>query len=531
MRNFGLLLSLYFAVASVAADLPQIEVIGNKFFFKNNQSQFLMRGIAYQQNTAERINSTGDVTGFNDPLADSAACKRDVEYMINTNTNVLRVYAVDPTKNHDECMKIFSDAGIYIIADLSEPKLSVNRDNPEWNLSLYKRYTSVVDMFAKYKNVLGFFAGNEVSNNNTNTEASVFVKAAVRDMKSYIKSKGWSYPVGYSSNDDADIRVPIAQYFSCGSLEERADFFGINMYEWCGESTFKESGYEARTEEYKNLTIPVFFSEYGCNTVQPRKFRDIPVLFSNQMTHVWSGGIMYMFFQEENNYGIVSVSGNSITTMTDYPFYSLQMNAITPSYAKASDVGASSTATFSCPSLGVNWKASPSLPPTPDQGVCECVVNSLKCVVSNGIEPKNYAALFGLVCGMVDCSSVSVNGTTGEYGSISFCDDKDKLSYVLNQYYLLQNSRADACNFNGSASLVKLASMASSCSSIISSVSQNSRATGSANRKGPDTSQGTRSTSSRRNSGSGVQPASTNSLAALLSLVLAVFGGITSFIV
>ena len=47
-----------------------------------------------------------------------------------------------------------------------------------------------------------------MTNNNTNTAASAFVKAAVRDSKAYIASKkfGRWIGVGYATNDDTKTR-------------------------------------------------------------------------------------------------------------------------------------------------------------------------------------------------------------------------------------------------------------------------------------------------------------------------------------
>lgn len=158
---------------------------------------------------------------------------------------------------------------------------------------------------APYNNTLGFFAGNEVSNDVSNTDASAFVKAAVRDMKSYIKTKGYrSIGVGYAANDDAAIRGPLADYFNCGATASAIDFFGYNIYSWCGVSSYVESGYNLRTAEFANYSVPAFFAEYGCNTVQPRVFDEVESIYSSNMTGVWSGGIMYMYFQETNDYGV-----------------------------------------------------------------------------------------------------------------------------------------------------------------------------------------------------------------------------------
>jgi 1,3-beta-glucanosyltransferase GAS1 len=201
-------------------------------------------------------------------------------------------------------MKLLQDNGIYVIADLSEPSLSINRDTPAWTDDLYTRYTGVVDAMAPFNNVLGFFAGNEVSNQYNNTPASAFVKAAVRDTKAYIAAKGYrTIGVGYATNDDAEIRDDMATYFNCGDRADSIDFWGYNIYSWCGDSSFQESGYDVQTKLYSTYSVPVFFAEYGCNVPQPRLFTDTVALYSKEMTDVWSGGIVYMYFQETNNYG------------------------------------------------------------------------------------------------------------------------------------------------------------------------------------------------------------------------------------
>lgn len=218
------------------------------------------------------------------------------------------MYAIDPKSDHKECMSLLSDAGIYVIADLSSPGDSINRNEPKWDNDLYNRYVTVVDELSQYSNVIGFFAGNEVSNSENTTSASAFVKAAVRDTKQYIKAKNYrSMGVGYATSDDSSIRKNMANYFNCNSADDSIDFWGYNVYSWCGDSNYEKSGYASRTEEFKDYTVPVFFAEYGCNAVQPRKFTEVQALYGDKMADVWSGGIVYMYFQEENNYGKVDI--------------------------------------------------------------------------------------------------------------------------------------------------------------------------------------------------------------------------------
>ena len=265
-----------------------------------------MRGVAYQQEYSTNSSSASSEEGghYKDPLADVAGCTRDIPILEELRTNTIRVYAIDPTADHKECMSMLADAGIYVVADLSQPDSSIIRNDPQWDDELYARYAAVIDEMQQYNNTLGFFAGNEVSNQPNNTDASAFVKAAVRDMKSYIKQKNYrTIGVGYATNDDADIRVNMANYFDCGDSSTSIDFWGYNIYSWCGDSSFSKSGYDTRTEEFSSYNVPAFFAEYGCIDPSPRKFTEVQALFGPQMNDVWSGGIVYMYFQEANDYG------------------------------------------------------------------------------------------------------------------------------------------------------------------------------------------------------------------------------------
>ena len=252
---------------------------------------------------------TATDANIQDPLTDKAGCQRDIPLLQQLKTNTIRVYSIDTTKNHDDCMTMLQDAGIYVLADMSAPGVSINRDDPSWDGSLYARYVNVIDTMQKYSNTLGFFAGNEVANNASNSNSLPFVKAAVRDMKSYIKQKNYRpMGIGYAADDNSDTRVPVRDYVNCGPSEDSIDFFGYNIYSWCGptsaKTNFETSGYADRTQEFSSYNVPAFFAEYGCNTDPPRVFDETPVLYGKNMTDVWSGGIVFEYFQGVNKFGM-----------------------------------------------------------------------------------------------------------------------------------------------------------------------------------------------------------------------------------
>ena len=161
--------------------LPAIEIEGNAFFNPDTGERFYIRGVDYQP---------GGSSNLTDPLGDVDICKRDVPVFKDLGLNAVRIYTVDNTLDHSECMQMLADAGIYVILDLNTPDSSISRINAacSYNADYLQTVFATVDEFAGYSNVLGFFAGNEVINDIDTTSAATYVKAVVRDIKKYLKA-------------------------------------------------------------------------------------------------------------------------------------------------------------------------------------------------------------------------------------------------------------------------------------------------------------------------------------------------------
>lgn len=118
----------------------------------------------------------------------------------------------------------------------------------------------------------------------------------------------------------ADIdtnRLEMAEYMNCGPDDERSDFFAFNDYSWCDPSSFTISGWDQKVKNFTGYGIPLFLSEYGCNT-NVRKFQEVSALYSTEMTSVYSGGLVYEYSEESSNYGLVKISGNTVKELPDY---------------------------------------------------------------------------------------------------------------------------------------------------------------------------------------------------------------------
>lgn len=414
-----------------------------------------------------------------DPLKDKASCQRDVALFKELGINTVRVYEVDPSANHDECMKLLEDAGIYLALDLPSPDFSINRADPSYDLDILNHYKQNVDAFLKYKNIGVFFAGNEINNNISNTNANPFVKAGLRDIKAYLKSKKSSIPVGYANNDDTKTRKNIMNYFNCGKEEERADFYAINVYAWCNADSYQKSGYPELTKELQGFPLPAFFSEFGCNTNGPREFvKEIDAMFGPDMNEVFSGGLMYEYSEEDNKYGLVKVSGGK-ASKKEPEFDNLKeaYSKVSPPSANINSFPKGAPSESTCPPESSDWESSSNLPPTPSTKGCECMVKRLECVVNpksvNVTTDTNIGELFNYLCSNgADCAKyISGDGIKGKYGPFSGCTSEQKLSWALNAAYTNAGKKADACKDSGMVQKAESGSL-DECAAIKADISE-----------------------------------------------------------
>ncbi|GAB7350395.1 hypothetical protein MBLNU459_g1016t1 [Dothideomycetes sp. NU459] len=327
------------ATSSSSGSLPTVTTKGNAFFDSNGK-RFYIRGVDYQPGGSSEVT---------DPLADESTCTRDITYFKQLGINTIRVYTVDNSANHDACMSALATAGIYVALDVNTPLYSLNRGDPaaSYNAVYLQSIFATVDAFANYTNTLLFFSGNEVINSDNTTNCAPYVKAVTRDLKQYRDSRGYrAIPIGYSAADVDSNRYEMAEYMNCGTDDQRSDFFAFNDYSWCDPSSYTQSGWSQKVAQYGNYSIPLFLSEYGCIT-NDRTFQEVTALYNTEMTGVYSGGLVYEYSQEDNGYGLVTISGSSVSTNSDFTALKSQLAA---NPAPTGDGGYSTNGTASsCP--------------------------------------------------------------------------------------------------------------------------------------------------------------------------------------
>lgn len=378
-----------------------------------------------------------DPTSGKDPLSDGGICLRDAILMQKLGINTIRVYNLDPSIDHTTCASIFNAAGIYLALDVNSPlpNQSINRAAPweSYNVDYITRVFQMIEAFKNFNNTLGFFSANEVINEDSVVQVPQYIRAVQRDMKDYIaKHSTRPIPVGYSAADVRPLLTDTYDYLSCSlsnATSSSIDFFGLNSYSWCGDATYTSSGYDVLVSDFSATKVPVFFSEYGCNAVQPRTWSEISALYSNPMMGVFSGGIAYEWTQEENDFGLVQAnSNNTVSLLTDYNNLQTMLNKIDLKALTAANSTATSQTAPACTSISItsNITKNFDIPARPD-GFQSLIDNGVSGTyptgfssVSNTAEPDGvYASNGGAITGLSltilagDESNLPGNNTIG----------------------------------------------------------------------------------------------------------------------
>ncbi|TGO65392.1 hypothetical protein BOTNAR_0078g00180 [Botryotinia narcissicola] len=247
-------------------------ITGSKFFYSNG-TQFFLRGVTYGSESL-------------DILADREVCERDIKALVSLGINVLHAYGIDPSQDHGECM----ENGIYLLIDLYIASTYIYTDSTTWTNQKFSVYTDIVDVFAFYTNTLGFYlVDNPIT--DSSTSLAPLSKAAVRDVKSYIKARGYrSIPIGGYVLTDSE--------YAQETYWLAADYMAY--YSWCDNSTFTSSNYSHLTESFSDYSLPIFLADYACEAttedysdVADRIFDEVGTIYGPEMSDIWSGGIVY----------------------------------------------------------------------------------------------------------------------------------------------------------------------------------------------------------------------------------------------
>ncbi|KAI0271621.1 glycoside hydrolase family 72 protein [Gloeopeniophorella convolvens] len=460
-----------------------------RYLYNSDGSRFYIKGVAYQAQGATSTDPNApfeEPTSFTDPLADSAGCARDLPFLQQLQINTIRVYSVNASLNHDSCMQAFSSAGIYTILDLTLPvNGSIDRNSPAWSTNLLDSYINTIDSFSKYDNVLAYNIGNEVVTSPNGTAALAFVKAAARDTKAYLKSKSSSALVGYAAIDGDDTWLdPLANYLSCdpsnGNTDSTAiDIFGLNNYEWCGNSTFEQS-YAGKTGSFAGYNVVAYFSEFGCNDPSPRVWTEVPALFGSQATPVWSGGIAFSYFpatSDQGQFGMITLSPDGSTVIPNTDFENLKTMYDQVQFINDPPQSSAPSASYpSCPQDNSTFLASTTLPPTPIDAACQCLEAGLSCQFNP--QTTNTSGIVGPLldqaCSFLGsaggtCDSISGNGQTGQYPLVASCDPSTKLSFVMSEFFEASKRDPQSCSFGGNGTVNPKVSSSSSATAVASS--------------------------------------------------------------
>ena len=259
-------------------------ILKGKRFYDSLTGQFFpIKGIAYYPRPNEGLLSTSDsVDFFTDEYRH--LWEADIVHLQRLGVNTIRIYAVDPSRNHDAFMCALQRAGIYVMVELLAACVGCHI-GPDYAPACYPeglktRGHWIINEFSKYANTLTFSAGNEVTLYSAMWQQvqinAPCQKKFLRDMRAYVDSCSGvlnsilprKVPIGMVNWDFA--RTEQALYFNCQTDTsdplETPEWYGMNVYLHCNANDPTLGGFPQFLQDFEgyNLSVPVVIAEYGC---------------------------------------------------------------------------------------------------------------------------------------------------------------------------------------------------------------------------------------------------------------------------
>jgi hypothetical protein len=171
----------------------------------------------------------------------------------------------------------------------------------------------------------------------------------------------------------------------------------------------------------------------------------------------------------------VSTGISTVSTLSNFNSLASQFAMATPSPTNSQSYNGNGQIQKACPTMDTQWNAGTVLPPTPNNEVCACMISSLECIANSSI---NYSAsafatlkinAANAACGSGNglCDATMANGTMGTYGAYSSCTSVQVLSWLYNEFYIINNRNASFCGLKGEGIVQKTFPTNSTCNDIL----------------------------------------------------------------
>lgn len=318
------LTALLQASKCVATTNPVV-IKGYRFFDNVTGEYFGTRGVDYYPRPNTGALDANNLDLFTEEF--KSIWQRDIPQFEALNANAIRLYAVDPKKDHSAFMCALQSAGVYVIVDMGANcegcEITADEAPACYPASYKQRGIDIINEFSKYTNVLAFSGGNEINHRTGGNPApwnAPCQKKFVRDMRAYIdmcsSSKSMrKIPVGVVMADTD--REANAQYYSCkgdNDPMETVEWYGINVYVECDDISDpnKATGFNELRDSFKGLKMPVptLLTEFGCtSTAFPtvdgyagqRTFHDAKWMNMAEYSEYFAGGFEFEYSTENAN--------------------------------------------------------------------------------------------------------------------------------------------------------------------------------------------------------------------------------------